>query len=273
MKKLIIIAVCIILVIAVVALGKDMIIKAAVEKGAEVVTGLKLNIASLKVGVLRTIVDIRSLKLFNPVGFKDALMIDMPQIYVDYDFPALLKGKVHLLKARLDLKEFIVVKNEKGELNLDSLKVVQAQKEGKKPEDKSSGKLPEIRIDSLELKIGKVVYKDYSGGGEPSVREFNVNLDEKYSNITDPYALASLIIVKALTNTTIANLTNFNLQGLQGTVGDVLKTAQNIATQVVGEAANVAKEAVQTTGEFVQVTTDTAKKAADSIKGIFKKIK
>jgi hypothetical protein len=76
----------------------------------------------------------------------------------------------------------------------------------------------------IELKIGKVVYKDYSRGTEPFVQEFNVNLNERYSNITDPYKLVSLIVVKALWNTTIASLANFNLDGLKGTISDTLSS-------------------------------------------------
>jgi len=123
----------------------------------------------------------------------------MPEIYVDYDLPAIFKGKVHLEEMRLNMNEFVVVKNEKGELNLDALKVVQAQKEGKKPEAKAKegGKIPEIQIDTLKLKVGKVVYKDYSGGGNPTVREFKVNLDEELANLIlfeQAYSAAARIV-------------------------------------------------------------------------------
>ncbi|MFH1790840.1 MAG: hypothetical protein ABH885_02515, partial [Candidatus Omnitrophota bacterium] len=54
-------------------------------------------------------------------------------------------------------------------------------------------------IDRLRLKIGKVSYKDYSARqGTPRVMEYNINLDEEYTNITNPYTLVSLIVVKAL---------------------------------------------------------------------------
>jgi hypothetical protein len=168
-------------------------------------------------------------------------MLDMPEIYVDYNLPAVFKGKVHLEEMRIDMNEFIVVKNEKGELNLNSLKVVQAQKEAEKPETKEKGKVPEIQIDNLELKIGKVVYKDYSEGGTPSVKEFNINLKEKYRNIKNPYALVSLIVVKALMNTTIASLIDFDLGELQSTISDTLLTAQKVAE----EAREKAEEAIK----------------------------
>lgn len=266
MKKVVIIVVSILAILLILSFMKNMIAKVGIEKGVQMVTGLKLRMGSLNVGIRKTIVGIRNLKLYNPKGYQDKIMLDMPEIYVNYDLPAIFKNKVHIEEMRIDLKEFMVVKNEKGELNLDSLKVVQAQKEGKKPEEKEKAKVPDIQIDSLRLKIGKVIYKDYSKGSKPSVREFNVNLDEKYENITNPYALVSLIVVKALANTTIASLTNFDLGGLKGTIGNTLATAQKVAGKAVGVATGTLKMTTETAKEVTQVIGDTAKELKNKLK-------
>ena len=96
MKKIMIIVAAVL--IAVIALGvtKDTIIKVSVEKAAQVVTGLKLSIRSLNVGIIRTIIAVRSLKLYNPAGYKDRVMLVILEIYVDYDLPAIIRGNVHL---------------------------------------------------------------------------------------------------------------------------------------------------------------------------------
>ena len=272
MKKTLTILIGVVVVLVVLSFVKDTLVKASVEKGVELVTGLPLKMRSLNVGIINTLVGIRNLRLFNPSGYKDKIMLDMPEIYVDYDLPALIKGKIHLQEMRIDLKEFTVVKNEKGELNLDSLKVVRTQKQGEKAQKQEAGKAPEIQIDSLALKIGKVIYKDYSGGGTPSVREFNVNLNEKYENITDPYSLVSLIVVKTLMNTTIARLTNFDLKGLQGSISDTLASTQKVATETAAQAKETlnktavqvreaAKEASKKAQETVQSTTETLRKS------------
>ena len=249
MKKITVVLVIFVLIIAGLSLGKNIIAKIAVEKAVKMVTGLQLRISGLNIGIIRTLVNIDGLILYNPKGFKDRVMIDMPNIYVHYNLPAILKGNVHLYDMKIDLKEFVVVKNKDGKLNLDSLKVVQAQKEGKKPQDKDKGKAPQIQIDNLELKIGKVVYKDYSAGGKPHVREFNVNINEKYANIKDAYSLVSIIVVRALRNTAIASLTNFDLEGLStGTLSQATKIATEAAgkaTRIVGETGKVAAEAAE----------------------------
>jgi uncharacterized protein involved in outer membrane biogenesis len=229
-KKIGIVVLVIVILFVVLGLAKNMIIKTAVSGGVHAATGLKLQIKGLRVGVFNSLIDIKDLKLFNPPDFTDKVMADVPQIYIDYDLGAFFKNKVHLEEMKLDLKELVVVKNEKGELNLDSLKVVKKTKEekaSKEKEAKKEKKAPQIQIDDLSLKIGKVIYKDYSKGGSPQVKEFNVNIDEQYKDITDPNALVSLIVVQALAKTTIAKLANFDIGSLQsqamGKVTEALK--------------------------------------------------
>ena len=254
MKRWMIITAIALAVLLTMSLAKDLIIKVVVEKGVEVVTGLRLSTGSFNVGIFRPVVSIKNLKVYNPKGFEDPLMVDAPEIYVDYDLLSMIGGNAHLKEVRFNLAQFTVVKNRAGQLNLDALKLVAAQKQGK-PSATKAGKAPQIRIDKLSLKIGKVVYKDYSSGGAPSVREFNVNIDETYTNIDNPATLVSLIVVKALMNTSIANLANFDISGLSGSISDKLSGAQN----AVASAQKTAAEA-----------EETVKKTADTLSGVFK---
>lgn len=271
MKKLITIAVTVIAVLVAVGIVKDVAIKTAVEKGAEMVTGLRLSMSGFNAGILRSVVSIRGLKLHNPKGFTDPVMINMPEIYVAYDLPAILGGVIHLKEARINLAEFVVVKSKDGRLNLDSLKAVTAQKQGKPAQDKS-GKPMKMKIDLLKLKIGKAIYKDYSGA-TPSVKEFNINIDDTYTNIDNPNTLVSLIVVKALSGTAIASLANFDVGSLSNSVSGSLDSAQKaVATAQATMTAAMAgsKDTFKAAGTTVKGTTDAAKKAAESLGGILK---
>ncbi|MEI8348915.1 MAG: AsmA family protein [Candidatus Omnitrophota bacterium] len=242
MKKLSIVFLVVVAVVFVVFLAKDIIIKASVEKVVETVTGLKLNIGSLHASIFKSVADIKNIQLFNPSGFPDRIMVDMPEIYVSYDLPAIIKGKIHLREVRLSLKEFVVIKNAQGKSNLDVFKQpAQAQKEDESKSQKTPGKAPEIKIDTLTLNIAKVIYKDYSKGSVPIVKEFNINLKESYSNIDSPQTLINLIVVKALMNTSIASLANFDLKGLQGMIGGVRPDAQKTGTQAMDKVKGLLK--------------------------------
>lgn len=273
MKRTLTSIIIIVLAVAIVfSAAKNTVARLSVEKGVEVVTGLRLKMRSLSIGVITTNVDIEDMRLFNPPAFEDRVMLDMPEIYVDYDLPAILKGKVHLPEARINLKEFVVVKDKNGKLNLDSLKVVQQEKEGaaQAAEPKEKGKAPAIQIDSLQLKIGKVIYKDYSKGGMPSIQEFDINIDEKYTDINDPNQLVSLIVVKALMNTTIGRLANFDVKGLEGNLGDTLKNAQQVSTEAAAKAQETVKATAETAKETAKTATETVKSTAENLKSVFK---
>ncbi|MBU4304100.1 MAG: AsmA family protein [Candidatus Omnitrophica bacterium] len=253
------------------AAAKNIIVKTAITAGVKTITGLRLDIESMNIGVLKTLVGIKGLKLYNPPQFEDALMVDLPEIYVDYDLKAFFDKKIHLEEVRLDLKEFIVVKNKDGVLNLDSLKAVQTahqpqQQQARKsplPAEKKE-KMPEMKIDKLRLKIGKVVFKDYSKGAAPEVKEFNVNIDESFENITDPQALIRIILVKALSNKDLLKLLNFDLgsiaNGLTGTVKDAGTIIQDITGNTLDLGKGVGATAVNAASQGLKKTTDKIKK-------------
>lgn len=219
---------------------KDAVVKAGVESAMEFVTGLPLGMKGFKVGIFKTVIDIKGLKVSNPRGFADRAMLDMPEAYVSYDLPSIMKGHIILKEVRLHLKELVVVKNEKGVLNIDSLKFVKERKAKKaEKKEKEKGKASTLHIESLYLKVGRVIYKDYSAGGAPDIKEFNLNLNEKYRNINDPEALVSLIVFRSLANTSISRLANFDLGLLKNPAG----SASEIAAGILGTAGAGAKQA------------------------------
>ena len=227
-------------------LAKGAIARIAVSTAVHAVTCLRLDIRRMEVGLFRSRVHVQGMRLHNPAGFPDRVMADVPEIYVDYDLPAFLTGGTHLRELRLDLRELTVVKNREGKLNLDSLTPVKKSKEDKaKPaQQKRSARPGSFRIDDLHLRVGKVVYKDYSAGGQPSVREFHVNLDERHRNVNDPAALGALIVSRALLKTTIASLANFDLGSLDDYAKDVLK----FSTETLN---NVGEKAVDTLNKIL----------------------
>jgi len=269
MKKLGIIIGIIVVVVALFLIFKNVLIKTAVEQGTKRVTGLELTIRDMDVGLLASKVDITDMQLLNPVGFPDTVMIDIPKFLVDVELASFFKKRAHVQTLTLDLKELMVVRNKDRILNLSALKSVsEKQKKVQKPDEQKEGEkekeAPQVVIDTLILKIGKVVYKDYSWGTKPLTKTFTLGINEVYRDITDPKKLVNLIIVRALQGTNIAQLANFDLGSLKADVGDTLKTVESAVT----EAGKKELEALEET-----TTEEAEEKIEDELfKGLKKQL-
>jgi hypothetical protein len=165
------------------------------------------------------------------------------------------------------------VKNEAGELNLDSLRAVKEAEDVEDPKksdtEKEKTEMPDIQVDLLELKIDKVIYKDYSKGSSPKVKEYNVNIDEQYEDISDPKSFMRLIVIKALKNTTIAKLTSFNVdklkKGLTGTVKKTAEMAQKTTDRALEAGKDASGKVREAAGKTVEKATDAGKDASEKI--------
>lgn len=211
MRKLLTFVVAVVAILFVLSFAKNSIAKSAVEGVCRAVTGLELKIRSLNLGIVNSLIRVEDLRLFNPPGFKDRTMVDIPEIYVDIDAGSIMSGEVRLKEVRLNMEELVIVKNADGRLNLDSLKPEAKKKEEAKPGEKKAG--PKMRIDLLLLRVNRVIYKDYSKR-EPTVREFNVNLNEKYENIDNINALVPLIMSRAVMNTAVSSLVRLDMKDM-----------------------------------------------------------
>ncbi|MFA5338809.1 MAG: hypothetical protein WC317_01510 [Candidatus Omnitrophota bacterium] len=239
MKKILII---IAVVLVVLFLAKDFIASSFLTVAVRSFTDLSASLRSVSLNIFKSAVDVKGFKLYNPPrDFKDRVMVDMPEVYINYYPGSFLTGTKHLKEVKLNIKEFVVIKNVEGKLNLDCMKPIQQQMDQKKG-DKNQNK--KFKIDVLELKIDKVVYKDYSGSGEPMVKEYNIGVNERYTNITNPYSFAALVVFKALASTSIASLAHFDLSPLKVSASDVI-SAVNSVTSAGGDVAKDAAKAVK----------------------------
>lgn len=207
-------------------LAKNSIARFALTKSVKQAAGLDINIEKIDMGLLNHYVNVNNLVMFNPPGFEEKDMAVVPQIYINYDLISFFKGKAHIPKLRLELKDFVVIKNSKGRLNINSISGVFGPKEEK------DIKKQNVKIDILELKVGSVTYKDYTQ--QPAaIWRYNVNIDEKYYNITDFKALTQLIINRALINTAISRLADFDLADIMGSVDSMLKSGKGAVKDAI----------------------------------------
>ena len=272
MKKIITLFLGIVILAGVLLVGKNVIAKIAIEQGVRMVTGLGLTMEDFDFSLTKSYVGIKGLRLFNPSGYPDQVMVDLPVIYIDYEFAPLLKGKgIHIEEIRVHLREFTAVRNKKGRLNVDALKPVQKEKKeagerAAQPARKPTEKPAEVKVDNLMLRIEKVTFKDYSGGGEPSVKEYNLNLNEEYHNIKNLNQVVSIIIIKIMMQTQLATLTNFDVGALTGNVTNALASSRKLAS---GAALQAMKQVENADFSSAQKTVEeTASKLTGEFKGL-----
>ncbi len=198
-KKIAAIAVAVLIVLS---FMKDFLVKTIITSVGSNVVGAPIRIGEFRLGLLTQKVRIGHSKLYNPQGFPNESMIDLPEISVEYDLGSLLSGKLHLKFLVVNLKEMTVIKNKEGKLNVDSLKVVE---EGKKKSDTKEGpaQMP-IQIDVMKLNVERVILKDFSKGDQPSIEVFEVALKDKtFKNITSVEQMITLVMVQAMGPTAI----------------------------------------------------------------------
>ena len=213
-------------------LTKDAVLNGLVTKAIRSATGLEVRMSYLHVHLVEPRAEVKDLLVLNPEGFREPVMADVPLILVDYDRGSLLSSATHLYRLRLDLRELIVERGPSGGLNVEAIPVIQAEKwSSGTPSTKQA-----IRVDTLELHIGRVLYKDYSKAGTPETQKFTVNLHEQYRDVTDPQALMALIIAKALMNTAVPELAHLDVESLKRQAGEALGTAVTVIEDVTKRA-------------------------------------
>ena len=198
MKRILLIVVLVFVALIVL---KDQIIKATITSSVQKVLGARATIGQFSLSLMGQKVKMKNLKIYNPPGFPNEVLVDIPEVEVDYDLSALLKKELHLPFVVVNLKELVVIKNESGQLNVDQLKVVRQQVEGKTEKKEPSKPAEDInmKIDRLSLTVGKVIYKDYTQPNPPTISVFEANIDHKeFQNITSAQQLATLVLLHTM---------------------------------------------------------------------------
>lgn len=247
MKKPVKILLFAVVVIFGLSVAKNGITQAILTSALSGAAHVPVKIGGVNLSFLSASIRLKDINVHNPSGFKDRWMAQIPQVFIDFEPGELFQGRAHFKEVRLDLKEMTVVRNKDGRLNVDSVKpTTEQKKEAKQKAKPASGqKPPKLMIDKLSLSIGRVVYKDYSAGGEPQIQTFDINIkDREYTNIDDPSAVVSLLMFEALTRTSLSSLANLDVNafkegGIQalskglGVVGDGTDVVQNSAKQLL----------------------------------------
>ncbi|MBF0388424.1 MAG: hypothetical protein HQL20_11360 [Candidatus Omnitrophica bacterium] len=187
MKRIWIVLGIVLFVLAGFLVVKDQIIKLVLTSVVSRATGARVHIDGFSLNILSSTVNISGLKVFNPQGFPEGILMSCPRIDIIYDRETLFKVKRHLNLVNIELAEIGLTTNREGKLNVKSLKVAHSD----------SAPVP-IQIDLVTLGIGKIIFKDYRHGPEPDVRVQEVNGHKSYKCIPTVRQLIALVMAEPM---------------------------------------------------------------------------
>ncbi|MBF0595368.1 MAG: AsmA family protein [Candidatus Omnitrophica bacterium] len=209
MNRALKIVIIVVVVLVALALLRDQLVKAAVVMAARQIAGVEVTIDHFSMSFIRQSVNMKGIKVYNPQGFVREVMVDIPELNLDCDVGAFLKGNYHVRYLRLDLKQVLVERDLQGKTNVNSLPFAQASstktesrtasaqlvKEPAKPAD------IKMQIDLASLNLGRVLIKELRSQGEPSIRTIELNVkDKEFKNITSAGQLAALVMMESLSS-------------------------------------------------------------------------
>ncbi len=210
----------IVVLLAIVLVGRNVIVRYGAPLGARMFAGVRLDIKNVDIGLLDSHAGITGVEIMNPPNFRDETMIEIPELFVDYDVGSFFRDEIHLEEVRFDLSRLLVVRNKNGDFNF--WQITKTRKRPGKPEEPAKPKKDEkkkrkrkFRIDVVKFKLGTVVFEDYSAGAAPKVRTFDLNLDEQYENVGSPGDVMNIILAKAIVNTSIGALADIDVDALK----------------------------------------------------------
>jgi hypothetical protein len=265
--------IALLVLVIVVVLGRNFIIPAGAGIGMKAMTGLTLKMDKFYIGIFNTKLDIQGLKIYNPKGYEDPVMLDIPRIYVDYHLRDIIGGNIHLNDLKFFLTELVIVKQADGTSNVDGIMKLASKKSDtpapvKKPAPAKEKKPVKIQLDLVEIKIGRFVTKSYTAKGTADVKEIKLNIDKRYekqsveSIAADLSKYAGTVLLQMTMNIGLGDVGSL----VTGTIGSVGKLGTDAAKTVT----NVGKGAVDVGKGAVDEAANVLKGTADGVKNIIK---
>ncbi|MGD0058170.1 MAG: hypothetical protein ABSD58_02010 [Verrucomicrobiia bacterium] len=215
-----------IVLVAILFLARNVIARKSVEYGAKRITGFPLTVGAVDLQLFSSKVDVHDLKLMNPPEFQEKMFVDMPELYVDYRLLSMFSGAPHVNDMLINIKQLVIVKNNKGESNAQKLKGVVSSGGG-------SSKSSKYAIDKLRVHIGTVTIKDFSRA-KPYEHSTPLNIDVTYPNITDSTDISRLVLLTVMSQVHIPDI------GINA--NDLKKNLTNVTNQA-GQALQGATDA------------------------------
>lgn len=160
--------------------------QALIQSRLSKATALSVNIGGAHFNLTRPRFWIKDLQFFNPKGFPAAPLAQIGEVKAQYAPVSIFLGRPHFKKVKIDFKEFRLMRNGKGILNLPPV---------------PAGTPSRTTIDELELNLNTVTYTDLSSG-QPVQQTYSLGLaNSVYRNVNGVPGILEILSWEVLKRT------------------------------------------------------------------------
>lgn len=230
MKKILLI---ILITFILLCLFRDVLIKKGLVFVGEKIAGTTITLDHFSMSLMKQSIRLQGLKIYQPQGFTQQVMVNVPLVSVQWRMMEMLKGKgLHFSLVELDIQELTVIKNSAGEMNFNALKVVKEQQSKNPLSFLKEDSAVDMKFDLVRLNIGKVVSMDIDQQQKIlNIKEMNIYLKNKeFKRVDSLPSLCALVMVEAVGTSflknTVINIKGISSQAATGvldTIGSFLK--------------------------------------------------
>lgn len=112
-----------VVVIALVLL-KDLVARELIETAISQAVGLECNVSRIELRLLSPTVVARDLRIYHPASLGGGRLVDVSELFLEYELSAMIRGDVRFRLMRLHVSELTLVEHKSGNSSLDLFKKV-----------------------------------------------------------------------------------------------------------------------------------------------------
>ena len=193
-------------------LGAHALAKTAISVAGSRLLGTRVRVGWCTIGVLHPGVTLHHLVVEQPKGFPRGHLLDVPTLSARLTLGGALRGQWHFADVVVDVREFRLVKDKDGRLNVDTLAVIAESKPASAAMDKTAkpasaalpAAMPPFTVDRMRLSVERVIFTDYQKGSPPEVQVYEHVLRGKtYKHITAVRQLVVVVLMQAMSPTAV----------------------------------------------------------------------
>jgi ElaB/YqjD/DUF883 family membrane-anchored ribosome-binding protein len=201
-------------------------------------------------------ITVRGFKIYNPPGFKERVLADVPLITMDFKAKTLLENGIFFDNITVNIKEINVIKNKENQTNVSQMKAFS-------PAEKPKEKLPFL-ADRYDVQIEKIKVIDYTQGDEAVTKEVDLNIQESYKKVKNPDTVIKAIGFKLYFNGKLKNI-GFNIKRIQSELAKLAEENKKLRKEIV----KATQERIEKTKKIAEGAITATKKAIqDTAKGV-----